>query len=279
MSLLHGIKYIDTAGVAHGFIDNAGAPQICSQDYLMAVAEGDIAGHTPFAKFGRVTAVGTNQVDVISWGGTYTFSSITTGERISVASTASGDSATQTGAIKINIDYLDNTFTQGTEELTLAGNTTVTTTAINIYRINRAYVTSAGTTGAAAGAIRISNANGSNRYAQIDSGNTMTRQLVYTVPLGKSLYITSVKFSGGVGGNAIKNEYLIFTTKAKVNPGTGLASTIFYPYNEIGLMNMAHELPLEIPTKIPATADLKISVIGDYAGDATCTAAIRGWIE
>ena len=75
MSNIHGIGYLDTAGAYHGFIDNSGAPQICSQDYLQAVAEGDITGHTSWYNIGFTPTMTTAESDVWSAAGIYTFPS------------------------------------------------------------------------------------------------------------------------------------------------------------------------------------------------------------
>jgi hypothetical protein len=109
----------------------------------------------------------------------------------------------------------------------------------------------------------------------------MSRQLVYTVPTGKTLYITSITFSSGIGNAAgpAAESYVVFTTRATVDPGTGAVSSVFYPYNEVGSENTSFFRTLEFPTKIPATADLKISVVGDVALSVGCVAAIRGWLE
>jgi hypothetical protein len=170
------------------------------------------------------------------------------------------------------------------EEVTLTGATPVNTTATKIRRVNKVYVSALGsgnTTGICAGPISVYHlTNATPIYGYIGAGNTQSRQLIYTVPLSKTLFITSVRYSAGTGGNAIKLNFCRFTNRATVNPATGAASTIWYPFNEIGILQSAFILPLEMPTKIPATADLKISVIGDYASGATSvTAAIRGWLE
>lgn len=71
MTNIHGIGYLDEDGVYHGFIDNAGAPQVCAQPYLQALGEGDITNHTPFTKIGYAPAMtaGVN-TDVWSYSGT-----------------------------------------------------------------------------------------------------------------------------------------------------------------------------------------------------------------
>jgi hypothetical protein len=280
MSLFHGIKYIDSNGTVHGFIDNAGSPQICAQDYLQALAEGDITGHTPFAKYGIVTGVGDTAKDVWEYGATqaaYVFPASAAKMRVVSSSTDDDGSPAGIGTQKIKIEGLTSDYSSATEEVTMDGTTPVETTT-EFLRVNRSYV-SAGTP--AVGNIKVYHlTNATPIYSYISLGFTQSRACIYTVPLGKTLYITSVRYSAGVGGNAIKLNFCRFTNRATVDPGTGAVSTIWYPFNEIGIVQQAFFLPLEMPTKIPATADLKISVIGDYASGATnCTAALRGWTE
>jgi len=53
MSIITGngpMRYGDSNGVSYPFITNAGSPQVCAQDYLHAIAEGDISNHTPLFK-------------------------------------------------------------------------------------------------------------------------------------------------------------------------------------------------------------------------------------
>lgn len=270
--------WIDTSGTTHGYINNAGAQQICSQPYLYAVAEGDITGHSTFAKFGRCAGVQTTAMDVWEGNSTYVFPA--SGMRMRCVSTGNVDKAAGAGVSKIKIDYLDIHSNAYTEEVTLNGTGIVFTTATGIYRVNRIYASAVGSSGCAGGNIDVYNYGASTIYAKITTTNTQSRQLIYTVPAGKTLYITSISFSSGVGTTSgSKANYVIFTTRAKVDPGTGAASSIWYPFNDIGIVNGSMYRQLEEPTKIPATADLKISVIGDTAQAVGCVAAIRGWLE
>lgn len=258
-----------------------GKPRVSSMPYLYDIAEGNVSGHTAFAKYGICTGVQQAEMDVWEGNSSYTFPA-TAGERMRVVSSSANDTSDGTGAQKIKIEYLDDSNATQTEEVTMAGQTPVNTTATKIRRINRVYISQAGTGGKSAGKIDVYHfTEATPIYGIISAGKTQSRQLIYTVPAGKTLYITSIAFSSGVGNTTAsgKFNYVTFTMRACVNPSTGAASTIFYPYNEIGLVNAPWYRELEIPTKIPATADLKISVIGDTAQAVSCNAAIRGWLE
>ena len=271
-------KTIDLNGVPQQMQVENGMQGI--QEYLYAVAEGEVAGHTSFAKYGRCT-VSNAAMDVVSWNANYVFPTVPISMEI-VSASANDLSPSGIGAKRVMIEYLDAQYVKRTEEISMNGTNPVGTTAQNILRVNRMWITQAGTVESAFGNIDLRNKAGTPIYGRIDAGLTQSRQLVYTVPTGETLYITSVRLAtgkGNVASNANALNYVIFTTRAKVDPGTGAASTYFYPYNEIGLVNQAMELNLEAPTKIPQKCDLKISCIGDVANSTIVTAAIRGWIE
>ena len=84
MSYFSSVKYTDADGTAHGYINNDGAPQICAQDYLQALAEGDIADHQPWFHLGYASATGTALRDV--WEGTGNINTPATAAAVDVAS-------------------------------------------------------------------------------------------------------------------------------------------------------------------------------------------------
>jgi len=274
-----GKTYDTLTGTYKGLQFNAEAPQVCSQDYLQALAEGDIAGHSHFEKFGRVTGVQTALTDVWDYGGTtalYVFPAAAA--KMRVVSSSVQDDTGGSGATKIKINGLIAGYVDTTEEVTLDGTTPVQTSN-SFLRINKVWV-SAGA--AAAGNISIYHlTNATPIYAYITLGFTQSRQIIFTTPTGKSLYITGMRISAGVGNTTAsgKINYVIFTLKATVDPGTGAASTLFYPLMEMGVVNGSFYVPFEMPIKIPATGDLRLQVQGDTAQAVGCTAAMRGWIE
>lgn len=279
MAFVEAVRAITDTGAVKGWHFDAEGMRVVNQPYLQAMAEGDIAGHTPFNKFGRVANVNTAEVDVVSWAATYTFPA-TGGEQMRVVSSSTSDTGAGTGVQKIKIEYLNNLNATLTEEVTLSGTTPVSTVSTVIRRINRVYASAVGTGGKAAGTIIIYHlTNPTPIYGQIDLGLTQSRQLVYTVPAGQTLYIVESNLSSGVGATTNKVEYVTFTYRAMVDPGTRTLSTIMYPEAEIGVINQAFRLVFESPLKIPATADFKVSAIGDTSNGVTCTAAVRGWLE
>jgi len=275
-----GIKIFDTqSSVYKGLQFNAEAPQVCSQSYLYAIAEGDISGHSNFSKYGRITTITTSVGDVWSLGGTYVWQS-SAGEGLRVISSSCEDCSTGKGAQKIKIIALNTGYDSTTWEITMNGTNPVVVGSTALCRINRVYVSQSGTNYAASANIDIySTGSTTPTFARIEQGLLQGRRSMYTVPSGKTLYITSMRVSAGVGGTATKLEYCTFTLKASVNSEGTLSPSMFYPKAEVGVLNGSIELDFEAPEKIQATADVKISVFGDSAQGAAGTVALRGWIE
>ena len=275
MSNIHGVGFLDTVGAYFGFKTADGKPRVSCTDYLYDIAEGNISGHTAWSKIGYNGDVDVGTEDMISQGGQYAFRATET--QMAIVSSNDNDGktggATCTGVRTVTLYYLDDEFTEKTEDITLNGTTSVSTTATDIYRVNSLRVKTCGTNGFAVGNITL--ATGGVTYGYIALGQTRQRQCVYTVPKLKTLYITSISFS--VGG-ATKEKAAVFTTLAKYDDKADVATTFFLPYTEVIIEDNAHSKQLEVPLKIVAGVDLKVQVRG-FVADCMCSCALRGWIE
>ena len=254
----------------------SGKLRTSSVPYLYDIAEGNIANHEPFAKYGRVSGVDNTLVDV--WygeGGTHSvYVFPLTAQQFEILSSSPNDDDGGTGINSVYIEGLDANYAEISETITLDGVTPVTT--VNSYlRLNHCMAATVGTGEVAAGNIIIQNTGNTVTYGAIPTGTTICRDLHYTVPAGKTLHLTSITVASGKGGNTTNLNAVIFTPK--VRP---FGSTVWYPQGELLTINSDIVRPLESPATITEKSDLKMSVKGDYAtGDATCIGAVRGWIE
>ena len=354
-------KYRDTSGVLHGFIDNAGTPQICSQPYTQALAEGDILNHTPWSKIGYCPSFSANvNTDIWSYAGTqpvYIFPNVAMGmEVVSTnntddigtvikSGTSTGGSLTSlidtganfnaatavavgdtvildksgsvseygyvsavtsntelaigggfskrgTGSVRTYsildqsanagcqatyIDYLDGNYAEKTEILISNGTTVVPTVNLDIFRINAFRVIAAGANKIPTGNMAIRHLNDTPVYSYITAGFNRARNAMYTVPIGKTVYVTD--FNGGYAttGNANK-EYARITTRANVDPTTKfLTDGMFYPFTDSVSQNTTINTVLACPTSLPEKTDIKVSAIATTTGIVVTT--LRGWIE
>lgn len=251
-------------------------PRVAVSSYGYDVAEGNISGHTVFFKTGYNSDVDAAEEDMWAVGGQYVWLSSATS--LEIVSDSAADTTTGTGLRTVTISYLDGSYTAKSETISLTGTTPATTVATDIYRINAFRATTTGTSYVSQGNVDITNLAGDVIYSRIATGQTRARNSIYTVPSGKTLYVTQLSCSIGhpSGGRSAR-----FTLRATYNDVAGATTNmIFFPYYEIGLEDAAHSMHLDFPIKFPAKTDVKFSVIGDAGNaDAKCTCAYRGWLE
>ena len=242
--------------------------------YLYAIAEGYIPDHSLVQKIGYNAAVGTSEVEVWSIGNTaYVYPASTGIQMAVVSSDNTNDKAGGTGALTVTIGYLDANFAEKTEVITLTGTSLANTVATNIRRVNSFRVTTTGATGKPAGNLSLKNTAGNVTYSYITAGYTRARNSLYTVPAGKSLYITSMSAS------AAGTKYLRAFLKASYNAGTVYTSGVqFYPYYECVLLNSVSNKDFNAPLMFPATTDIKVTAVAEASGSIV-TCDYRGWIK
>jgi hypothetical protein len=167
-----------------------GQPIIVANEIAFAAAAGEITGLVPLHKFGHNPASGNGtEDDIWAQGGNLTW--LTAAAQMDVVSTSTdddGDPTTNTGAQTIRIEYLDSSFAEQTEDVTLDG-TTIATTVASMLRINRAYVLTSGTYhGTNLGTITIRVTGGGAIQANIPVGIGQTQKSHFTIPAGMTGY-------------------------------------------------------------------------------------------
>lgn len=269
-----GVQLVSEAGAVYGVKHISNKPRVSSMPYLYDIAEGNVSDHVAWSKIGYNDNIGSTQETMWSYSSEYVFPTVA--GQMEVVSSDANDNGGGTGARTVRIGYLKSDYSESSVTLTLSGLTPVATGAshADIWRINSFRVETTGTGLAPAGNLTLRNAGGATVYSYIRQGKTRDRACFYTVPIGKTLYVTSIAFSG------VGTKYLVFTTHANLEQATGaiLQRGLFHPFSEVALLNSSYTKVLEMPTKLPATVDLKVSVVAEDAGSlATCH--LRGWLE
>ena len=262
-----------TGGSTTSLIDTTGGVDFGA---VVAVEVGDCiildganeGGRTP--EWGYVTAVGAQTLTVA--GG---FSSLGTGSGRTYKVVDKVLAATpRTGAQVWKVDYLDANYNPYTEIGVFDGNATVATVG-TMWRINSFRVIATGTGNKPVGNLTLDNAGGIV-YSYITLGFTRARNTIYTVPAGKTLFISS--WTAGYAYAQNSTHYCRIYTKANVEPSTGFnTGSLFFPYTEIVMSNNSLTREFELPMKLPAKTDIKVSALADFAG--IVTSALRGWLE
>ena len=155
-------------------------------DFYLEVAKGNVTGHSFIHKFGANFDVDTGSDPETVWsaGGLYPWSSLSSAQTLYVLSTDSGDT------MDVTIEGLDANYKVQTETVTLTGTTAVTTTNtfLRVFRMSADANNDGDITA------RVTSASGTI-VAQIDTDYAQTLMAVYTVPAGKTAYVTTLDTS------------------------------------------------------------------------------------
>ncbi len=223
------------------------------QNFFLEIAKGNVPGHALVTKFGRNPDIDTTTDPEDIWEGGATMNWPTSAGVISVSSTDAdddGNPTTNTGAQKITFEGLDGNWDEATEEVTLDGTNPVTTSGTFI-RVNRAYITQAGTyRGTNEGSVQ-GTIGGSTMVALLGgTGQTLLGR--YSVPAGKTAYLYTSQIivgSGATTNRASVTGFQVPNADDTTQPYAG-AKRIFYEANNIELVETYHpEMPITFTEK------------------------------
>ena len=173
-------------------------------EFGLNVAMGKIPGLSTEFKFGRSVAVGTTESVIWDGGGNYTF--LTVAEKMDVVSDDVNDDAVGTGARTIVVFGLDTNF-EKIQELVIMDGTNIVTTNASFIRVFRVLVLTSGTNDpindANKGNITITGHDSSILQAKILINNGQTLMGIYTVPAGKTAYVTGATLSCSQGKDCL----------------------------------------------------------------------------
>ncbi len=168
-------------------------------DFYLEVSKGNVPDHSIGTKFGRNpdTDTGSTPEDVWGGGGTYTGHPTGSPEIIEVFSANANDTSAGTGARTVRFWGLKTSASTAyeTEDIILNGSTGVDSVS-TWYRLNRAKVLTAGSGGENAGTITFRHkTTTANVFAQLPAGYNQTLIAAYTVPVGHTTYVKSLRIS------------------------------------------------------------------------------------
>jgi len=237
----------------------------------LAIAKGDVTGHSAVQKFGNAPDFDTGDGEVTIWDGAedgtawelmnYVYS--TSADIDSISSSSAADTQ------DITIVGLDSNYAEVTQTVTLNGQTRValSTSLIRVYRAyNENSTDLAGhvfvyVNGTTTGGIPDTNAD---IRAIIDPDNQQTEMAVYTIPAGKTGYL-SRGYASTSGGSKNTNYIIRFFAREfgkvfrlqNINAISSTATSIIV-------------LDYFVPLRIPEKTDLEVTV---ETTEATITAS------
>lgn len=199
------------------------------------------------------------------------------------------DYSSQAGCHAVLIGYLDGSYAQKSEIVVTNGNVAngVVTINTDLFRINEFRVIATGSSGVPTGAVILGDnatpPTSTTYRSYITAGYTRARNSQYTVPAGKTLWVSAIN-AGFSSNNA--NTYARIYTRAgqysSSDQGINFKTletagvNIWYPYSEVVASNGTVVVPLEEPTKIQQKVSLKVSAYASAAG--IVTAVLRGYL-
>jgi hypothetical protein len=210
--------------------------------YYYQILDGQIPNHTPWFRLGYNGNIGTTYETM--WDASTLYTWPTAAGQMEIISTSANDAAGNTGI-----------------------------QSVNMFRINYFAAYTVGTNGSSVGAISLRGAGGGTTYAYIPAIGNSAEDLFYTVPAGRTLYVTSFAFSTSDATKGIR-----FRNIMKYDQVDQRATGFFLTASELVSFNTTFYRELEIPTRIPEKTDLQVVAVSAQAGGVAFV-ALRGWTE
>jgi|WetSurMetagenome_2_1015567.scaffolds.fasta_scaffold18875_4 hypothetical protein len=225
----------------------------------------DKSGTSP--EWGYVTAVAATELTI---AGGFSSGGTGSGRAYEVI-----DKSATLGAHVVKVDYLTSGYVEKTEIFILNGTTAVQSINADFYRVNGFRVIATGTNNKPTGNLTLQGTGGGTTYSYIGLGFTRARNIQYTVPINKTLYIVSFMAAYSFAANQVNWGRLY--TRANREPSTGLLTgSLFYPYTEVIASNGSVFVEIDVPTRLLEKTDIKISGIASTSGIASVV--LRGYI-
>ena len=227
-----------------------------SEPFELQVARDQIYKHDTLFKYGYNPAIINVEETIWDAGGLYAYPSSAV-----VMTVTSASGATDSG-VKVTVSGLDADYNELTEEVTLNASGTATTTGL-FLRVFRAFIS-----GSDEPAGNITITNSSTTYAQITAGENQTLMAVYTVPAGKTLYISEGIATHGTGTSG----GVFMTIRFKVRPfGGSLRTAVKVDVSEAQIY-----YPFAFPIKVTEKSDVEVRAICNKNQSNAVSASFNG---
>lgn len=227
----------------------------------------------PWSKIGFNAAVTTEEI-ISPQGAAYVFPTVA--QEMHILGGAE-DKVDGTGIRALTVYYLNASYQEKSVDIVPTATTGVSSVVTDIFRVQNIRAKTVGGIAGAAGAITLRNHAETVTYGHIAAGNTRQRQLVWTVPANKTLYISQLN---AMCVHTAANKRCIVTLRANYDDKADSVLTpglFFMPFAELILENSAVAITFDEPLRFPEKTD--IIIVGASDGTATVSCAARGYLE
>ena len=221
--------------------------------YYLQVSRGLVDGHERVFKFGFNDEIQNTEETIWDTGGIYVYPST------ALAMTATSASGATDSGVQITIQGLDASYNEVSEEVTLNGSGTATTTQTYL-RVYRAFIS--GST-AAVGNVVIS--NGGTTYALIAAVEQQTLMALWTVPAGYTAYLFQLDVTAYTEQN---NKFGTIRVVTREYNG------VFRTQNKFDISAGVYSQTIQAPQPIPEKTDVEFrAVASSLNADLSVSAA------
>lgn len=213
-----------------------------SEPFELQVSRGQISYHSVVNIFGTATAIGTAYRTPWELANTNALPLISTASQLDVASSDAADTSQV-----VQLQGLDADYNQITENISLNGTSTITTT--QSFKAINGFVTISGNC-----AGNVTAKISSVVYAQITAGAGRNQAAIYTVPAGFSFYLARIDAFSATATGASK--FVTFNNKNTFSDGRvfNVATTTFAQR-----MDIMRILPFKVPAKTTLEFQAKLN--------------------
>lgn len=177
--------------------------QACT-DMALLISMGCFPGLSGINKFGTNPLVGTTFENMWEQGGIWT--KLTSATTLAVSSSSTDDTSAGVGTRTLIVEGLGSNYLEISETVTMNGQTPVITSNTFLF-VNRAYSKTAGTSHLNVGDLYIADDSVTHTtgipdtaslvQAKVGANKGQTQQAIYTIPAGKTAYLTSIFLVSG----------------------------------------------------------------------------------
>lgn len=226
-----------------------------SEPFELQVSRGQIYRHNTLFKYGYNPLIINVNETIWDGGGIYSYPA----SALSMTVTSAGGATDED--VEVTVTGLDTNWEEVTQTATLNSSGTATL-GTALRRVYRAYVS-----GSQAPTDNITIANGGTTYAQITNGENQTLMAVYTVPAGKTFYLTN-----GTATHGTDTSGAFMTIRFMTRSFGG----VFRTATKIDIIGSEILFPFNYPLKLEEKTDLEVRAICSKNQNNAISATFEG---
>ena len=262
---------LDENGRTYGIRQIDNRQEVVAKPFGWEIAKGNASDHFPLRKFGRNSDINASQETIWEEGGLYVY--LSSAQVLVVSSSDADDTSAGAGAQIVEVYGLDESSDSVMNTITMAGQSAVLTTS-TYSRVFRMKVIRVGASAENEGIVyagigALTTGKPATVQASITATHNQTLMAMWTVPTGKTLFISEIIFS--ISTNK-ETEFSIWVRE----PG---ADKPFQVKLTLEMFQDVGSIMLPIPMKVPSESDIEIRAHASAGAAAIVSATFNGWYE